>query len=610
MRVSCHANLLLLFTFLLLLPAVNSRVLQSDELPIHTSSSHLLTPGDEKVNLACVNWYGAHMETYVNAGLNKRALGDISQDIVDAGFNCIRLPYSLDLWFNRDYVPPPVAVAGDPTLAGLTGWEIFDRTVVSLTDHKLVVFLNNHNSKAAWCCQADSPDGLWSNEYYNTSQWIESLAGLADHYKDNKYVIGMDLRNEIHDVPNLDPPLLITWGESKDIDLDWKVAVEASSKAIYEKNPDWLIIVSGLCYSFDLRKMVMDKPNIPQKNKLVWTVHYYSFSRWWLILENDVFKQEDINILGVGINAWEDVETLGVRLIILGAVMISVTAVSVFLLRRYKIINIHIFPRSMLVMWSANGALLVTYCTVGLIICEKASVMVREGYTQAGCATMALEADILDEVGFAMLVLAVIGAIAATGSCKLAEQQAQKNIKMVGDREKGIEMTNLDAESSMDLNQEQEEEDAHSAWCLCCQFAHYFVFMNIIFLCVLCVAAGGKSIQMAKKTATYDMLHDELYDKWMIKDRDTPVLLGEFGTSTHVNNEWWTHMMRFIDEYDLPYAYWPWNGERWYEEDNGDNEVQVGSFNVEGYGLVRDDWVTVKDEVQLSDLIRLADKEL
>lgn len=126
------------------------------------------------------------METYVNAGLHKRSLDDISQDIVNSGLNCIRFPFSLDLYFKRDFVPPPIAVAGDPSLAGLTGWEIYDRTIKSLTDHGLMVFLNNHNSKAAWCCSLTSEDGLWSNSYYSADEWVECLAGLAEHHKDNK----------------------------------------------------------------------------------------------------------------------------------------------------------------------------------------------------------------------------------------------------------------------------------------------------------------------------------------------------------------------------------------------------------------------------------------
>ena len=240
------------------------------------------------------------METYVNAGLHKRPLDTISADIVEAGFNCIRFPFSLDLYYNRDFVPPPVAVAADPTLQGLTGWEIFDLTIKSLTDAGLMVFLNNHNSKAAWCCDANSVDGLWSNHYYDAAEWVACLAGLADHFKDNQMVIGMDFRNEIHDVKNHDPPLYITWGETDDIDLDWKHAVEVSSDAIYEKNPDWLIIVSGLCFSFDLRKMHNDKPTLRQINKLVWTTHYYSFSRWWGRVESEMAASG-----AMGLESWK-----------------------------------------------------------------------------------------------------------------------------------------------------------------------------------------------------------------------------------------------------------------------------------------------------------------
>jgi hypothetical protein len=97
------------------------------------------------------------------------------------------------------------------------------------------------------------------------------------------------------------------------VDVDWKAAVEVSSAAIYEKNPDWLIIVSGLCFSFDLRKMVHNHPDIPQTDKLVWTVHYYSFSRWWTRAED---KFQDIH---ESIESWDDVEALGKRMFAVSA---------------------------------------------------------------------------------------------------------------------------------------------------------------------------------------------------------------------------------------------------------------------------------------------------
>ena len=49
--------------------------------------------------LACVNWYGVHMEGHVVNGLDKQTISSIAKTISKIGFNCIRLPFSLEQFF-------------------------------------------------------------------------------------------------------------------------------------------------------------------------------------------------------------------------------------------------------------------------------------------------------------------------------------------------------------------------------------------------------------------------------------------------------------------------------------------------------------------------------
>ena len=51
----------------------------------------------DRVKLACVNWYGAHMEGHVVNGLDRQSIENIANSIVSHGFNCVRLPSSLEL---------------------------------------------------------------------------------------------------------------------------------------------------------------------------------------------------------------------------------------------------------------------------------------------------------------------------------------------------------------------------------------------------------------------------------------------------------------------------------------------------------------------------------
>ena len=53
----------------------------------------------ERLKLACVNWYGAHMEDMVVNGLDRQPLQFIADTIAELGFNCVRLPWALDTLF-------------------------------------------------------------------------------------------------------------------------------------------------------------------------------------------------------------------------------------------------------------------------------------------------------------------------------------------------------------------------------------------------------------------------------------------------------------------------------------------------------------------------------
>lgn len=63
------------------------------------------------VRLRCVNWYGAHMETFVAGGLDKRSCGAIAESIRGIGANCVRIPLSVEVVL-EDPSPPASAIAG------------------------------------------------------------------------------------------------------------------------------------------------------------------------------------------------------------------------------------------------------------------------------------------------------------------------------------------------------------------------------------------------------------------------------------------------------------------------------------------------------------------
>jgi len=546
------------------------------------------------------------MELFSVHGLHKRGLYEIVDDIVEAGFNCVRMPYSLDLTFKSNFVVPDVALTANPELKGKTGLEIFHLTMKAMTDKNLMVFLNNHNSVAAWCCNADSEDGIWSNDAYSAEDWIVSLVYLADYYKDNKYVIGMDLRNEIHDVKK--KGRFITWGESNDIDNDWKYATEVASRRIYEVNPDWLIIVSGLCFSFDLRSMVDNLPSIPQDRKLVWTVHYYSFSRWWTRYGDRLSESFGWDVGNK--EAWRRVskkskEWMVIVGVAFGAV-VGIVGAKMFMGFGKRVALV---PRKNSVMWSGWGLTFFLWCVVAAVGLQVGAKSIREGYDNAGCAIMAVEADAMDAGRMGGSVLGAIGFVVGVG-CFFARDLGEWKIRgksFEKDKEKGIEMKELEAGEDNDRERlsSAENSDVEAAAAVekttgdLCDLAVYFFVLNLVVTLVISFICLLIASSLADKTSTYSMLHDELKSKWVI-DGTAPVLVGEFGSGTDGlggGEDWWNQMMRFLKQYDLDYAYWPWNGEKW---DNSTYEYQN-----EGYGLVTVDWDEIRYPQKLADLMAL-----
>jgi endoglucanase len=189
-------------------------------LPLSTEGSRIVDTDGNTVRLSCTNWYGAHMERYVVNGLDEQNIDVLSQMIADQGFNCVRLPYSLEQYFYNPVVNQD-AILANPELFGLTAMEIFDRTVESLTNAGVGVVLNNHMSDAAWCCSNTDGNGLWHNKTYSANDWQDAVASISERYKDNLLVIGNDLRNEIRD--DYKNRLYATWGDNV-VKTDWKLA--------------------------------------------------------------------------------------------------------------------------------------------------------------------------------------------------------------------------------------------------------------------------------------------------------------------------------------------------------------------------------------------------
>ena len=219
-----------------------------DELPLSVQSRWIVDRYGKRVKLSCANWYGAEELGYVVGGLEWSSIDTISSLIVEYGFNCLRLPFSLEL-IDKNPVINQTKIYMEPELYGAHALTVIDKVIDILTNkYRIMIILDNHVSQAGWCCSNNDGNGLWYTNQYSTSDWIRLWKVIVTRYKDNKYVIGCDLRNELRQDTINGKKLSPTWGDNNN-ETDWRLAAINVANNILSVNPSLLMIVEGTSLS-------------------------------------------------------------------------------------------------------------------------------------------------------------------------------------------------------------------------------------------------------------------------------------------------------------------------------------------------------------------------
>ena len=198
---------------------------------------HLATSGNQIVNAAgtpvqinAVNWFGGETTTYVPHGLWTRDYHAMLDQMVQLGFNTVRLPYS-DEALVPGRMPDGIDYALNPDLRGLNVLEVYDRIIDHAGQVGLRIIFDHHRTEAG---DGPNSNGLWYSATTPEARVIQNWQLLADRYGANPTVIGADLANE---------PYRASWGDGSA--TDWRLGAERMGNAILERAPGWLIIVEG-----------------------------------------------------------------------------------------------------------------------------------------------------------------------------------------------------------------------------------------------------------------------------------------------------------------------------------------------------------------------------
>lgn len=266
----------------LLFFSVGARAQDQLSLPLHTSGYQILDAKNRAVRLTSVNWYGFDQKEFVAGGLDHAPLGNIIEQIHALAVNSVRLPWANET-IEKNPVVPDYAVKANPQFRGKRAMEVMDAVILALAKARIMVILDNHVSRADWCCKDDDGNGLWYNDEYPEEKWLADWRAIVLRYRKQPWVVGADLRNELRSGA--------TWG-GHDPKLDWHAAAERGGNTVLDANPVLLVMVEGPQYSTDFTAFT-ETLTLKIHNRLVYSPHAYASSSHTFASYNDMKEAYD-----------------------------------------------------------------------------------------------------------------------------------------------------------------------------------------------------------------------------------------------------------------------------------------------------------------------------
>ncbi len=275
---------------------------------LRSAGNKLINGSNSEVRLTGVNWFGLETDTFAPHGLWARNWGEMMDQMVQAGFNSIRLPYSNQL-FDPSSRPKGIDFIKNADLEGLSGLQIMDKIIEGAGQRGMKIILDRHRPTA------DAQSELWYTDRMSEQRWTSDWVMLAKRYKGNPTVIGADLHNE--------PRGKATWGDDN-LSTDWRLAAERAGNAILGANPDWLIIVEGVeqhqqhyyWWGGNLMWAKEFPVRLSHPDKLVYSAHEYGPG----VFQQDWFRAPDFpnNLPKLWNDRWAYVQKEGIAPLLMG----------------------------------------------------------------------------------------------------------------------------------------------------------------------------------------------------------------------------------------------------------------------------------------------------
>ncbi|PNS14783.1 Sterol 3-beta-glucosyltransferase [Sphaceloma murrayae] len=229
-------------------------------LPLRTSGRDILDSSSAPVLFAGTNWPG-HQEAMIPEGLQYASISSIVAWLPRLGLNTVRLTYATEMIDDILSASPDQSLratlikalgpengtvvlgqilANNPDFtAETTRLEVFDAVAREVAAQGIMLHLDNHVSKAGWCCGLNDGNGWFGEANFPVENWVRGWGYIAGHAAKNwPSFVGAGLRNELRDAEVAEPVDWYTWYER----------MTAAARAVHAAAPEALIFFSGLDY--------------------------------------------------------------------------------------------------------------------------------------------------------------------------------------------------------------------------------------------------------------------------------------------------------------------------------------------------------------------------
>jgi hypothetical protein len=171
------------------------------KLPFHTEGTHIYSANNKEVQYVGTNWPG-HQNAMIPEGLQYSSIKDIVSKMKALKLNVVRLTFAIEL---VDDIYNGGDVTLEDTLSNALGstngslvlgqilshnpqlskrttrLQVYDAVAMELAKQGIYLHLDNHMSKAIWCCSTTDGNGWFGDTYFNVTNWVRGWKYMAAH---------------------------------------------------------------------------------------------------------------------------------------------------------------------------------------------------------------------------------------------------------------------------------------------------------------------------------------------------------------------------------------------------------------------------------------------